>query len=88
MLLDKKLKPIKKRHKKRIIPVHCPKRLRPAFVFYNAQVRATLKDSKQIGDKWKKMSVEDKRPYVELFKEDQRRYKAECEKMKTVGYLL
>lgn len=69
-----------------------PKRAWPPFFFFQKDRRETLKnenpdkDHKQIvallGEKWRKLSEEEKRPYVEKSSIDQKRYEQEKKEIK------
>ncbi|KAI8366236.1 high mobility group box domain-containing protein [Blakeslea trispora] len=74
----------KKRSKK---DPNAPKRGLSAYMFFSQEQRQTVKDEnpeatfgqigKLLGEKWKNMSEEDKKPYVEKAEKDKQRYEGE-----------
>jgi len=81
--------PAKKKQKKKKDP-NAPKRPTTAFFFYSADHRDALRKknpkdgvadiAKKLGEKWRKMSKEDKKEYEEKAVKDKQRYEKEMKK--------
>ncbi|KAI8149163.1 high mobility group box domain-containing protein [Fennellomyces sp. T-0311] len=78
----------KKRGKK---DPNAPKRGLSAYMFFSQETRTKVQQEnpdaafgqigKILGDKWKNMTDEEKKPYVEKAQEDKKRYEAEKAKL-------
>lgn len=77
----------KKRKQKKKKDPNAPKRAIPGFIFFSKIERENIKNSnpgiaftemgKVLGEKWKKMTAEEKEPYESKARDDKKRYKDE-----------
>ncbi|XP_077217969.1 high mobility group [Tasmannia lanceolata] len=75
----------KKRKQKKKKDPNAPKRAMPGFMFFSQTERENIKKSnpgmsftdvaKAVGERWKKMTAEEKEPYESMARADQKRYK-------------